>query len=834
MVFWSKKQPTPKPLSKPTAQTLASIDDRVITLFITSYGHRTHLMVQNKQTLLELERECRTRHKQNIAQTVGSAGRVLSKSPIAVASIARSGLATSKTFVEHDEILKEVKRRGLTPLEQLSSENLYVMVAGQLVAVAIGHKMGEKIAHGVVEPIVTRFGGIAVERMTQKFTEQVVEQVAENVLSSAAINAHRPVDPFSAAPSGSATPSAAGAAGPTSSTPAAGSSRTSISLTTAVSVANAAMLMGRKTIAGVSNTVFKKSAATENGGSSSSSSTNALHIVNSVQSQHFSGEWVGIGEELEIAVEDNFLDENDIRVLKNKLAAMPEMDDAGHTKVAQVVARYRMKFSFQFKAHEFSGENLVDNLSVNGIIDDQGKNVDFAEMVIAPDGQEVVVSYVGKISGGLMIAMRGMKPASKGDYKRFDDYTLLRMEQESRKKHKMSVAKAVGAAAKVFFKSPIAVFGIAKTGFKAHQTYMDHDEILNEIKLRGLKPLEAEPQESIYIMVAGQLLAVFIGHRFGENVANSFVEPLVTRFGGAAVEKMSEKLAEHITEEASEGIFSNMFAKAHLRPNSAKQATSAGQPATQRPNSANSANSTNSSSSHLDSRPASTRPASAQSASSEVPVTPDASVVGHPGTLKPSRSATSLAALKEMATSVTAYGVSKATEMAQKYLTKPSVTSPSLQIISPLYSGEWTGFAEELEIMPVHVTESDEDHAKQDFGVHALFLKLSAGVTQMERTANGQKKEVICIARYRMRFLVQFEGSRVTGKNMVDDLAIVGQVQDAQSHFYFTEMAKESTGGQEITVYYQGGVVNDELVGEWVASDKRQGLFRLSRGEKIK
>ncbi|KAI8846045.1 hypothetical protein BJ741DRAFT_586461 [Chytriomyces cf. hyalinus JEL632] len=384
MVFWSKKQPTPKPLSKPTAQTLASIDDK---------------------TLLELERECRTRHKQNIAQTVGSAGRVLSKSPIAVASIARSGLATSKTFVEHDEILKEVKRRGLTPLEQLSSENLYVMVAGQLVAVAVGHKMGEKIAHGVVEPIITRFGGIAVERMTQKFTEQVVEQVAENVLSSAAINAHRPVDPFSATPSSSATASAAGGAtaGSAASTPAAGSSRSSISLTTAVSVANAAMLMGRKTIVGVSNTVFKKSAAAETGSSSSSGSSNPLHIVNSVQSQHFSGQWVGIGEELEIAVEDNFLDENDIRVLKNKLAAMPEMDDAGHTKVAQVVARYRMKFSFQFRAHEFSGENMVDNLSVNGVIDDQGTNVDFAEMVIAPDGQEVVVSYVGKISGGLMI-----------------------------------------------------------------------------------------------------------------------------------------------------------------------------------------------------------------------------------------------------------------------------------------------------------------------------------------------------------------------------------------------------------------------------------------------
>ncbi|KAJ3238296.1 hypothetical protein HDU78_003595 [Chytriomyces hyalinus] len=423
--------------------------------------------------------------------------------------------------------------------------------------------------------------------------------------------------------------------------------------------------------------------------------------------------------------------------------------------------------------------------------------------------------------------MRGsMKPASKGDYKRFDDYTLLRMEQESRKKHKMSVAKAVGAAAKILFKSPIAVFGIAKTGFKAHQTYMDHDEILDEIKLRGLKPLEAEPQESIYVMVAGQLLAVFIGHKLGENVANSYVEPLITRFGGAAVEKMSEKLTEHIVEEASESIFSNLLSKAHLRPNSANQATTnAGQPATKRPNSANSSNS------HLSSRPASTRPTSAQSASSEVPA-PDAGV-GHPGTLKPSRSATSLAALKEMATSVTAFGVSKATEMAQKYLSKPSVTSASLQTISPTYSGEWTGFAEELEIVPVQGTESDDDHSKQDFGVHALFLKLSAGITQLERTANGQKKEVVCIARYRMRFLVQFEGSRVTGKNMVDDLAIVGQVQDAQSHFYFTEMAKESTG-QEITVYYQGGVVNDELVGEWVASDKRQGLFRLSRSEKIK
>ncbi|KAI8612603.1 hypothetical protein BC830DRAFT_1135905 [Chytriomyces sp. MP71] len=372
--------------AKTTAPTLAAIDDK---------------------SLLELEREARVKHKRNLAQGVGSAAKLVYKSPVALMSIARTGLAASQTYVEHDTILQEVKRRGLTPLEPLPHENIYVMVAGQLVAVAVGHKMGEKVAHGVIEPMITRFGGIAVEQMTARFTEFVAENVAENVMSSAAANATIPVNTTQG------TQGAQGGAAVTSASQASGinKGRTNTVVSAAFSAANKAVELGKKTASTVNSTVFRKP-------SSVNASSSSLQPSSSLQSSHFSGMWVGIAEELEITFSnDRVLDEDDIRALKGKLNAVPDTDGAGHTKIAEIIASYRMSFLFNFEGYEFAGKNLVDDLEVNGIIHEGGVFVDFVEVAVSSEGEEVTVQYIGRISGGMLIGEWVSSDGRSGLYK---------------------------------------------------------------------------------------------------------------------------------------------------------------------------------------------------------------------------------------------------------------------------------------------------------------------------------------------------------------------------------------------------------------------------------
>ncbi|KAJ3024520.1 UNVERIFIED_CONTAM: hypothetical protein HDU68_008035 [Siphonaria sp. JEL0065] len=425
MGLFKRKPPPQKPIAIPTAASLSRIDDA---------------------TLLSIEREARKNHKKAIAKAVGASSKLVYKSPMAVASIAKSGLATKETYIQHSDVLKEVQRRGLTPLEQAPDENLYVMIAGQLVAVVAGKAVGDTVAHSVLEPLVTHFGGIAVEHMTAKFTEAVAEEATENTFQAILGRANIKIPGFNLPKkqktttgttfaSSSSSPSTPAPTLPTRSRdvlasvqqqpafivspdqsqarplspkplsrPGSGTggstgnlSRTQTLVKTGVALATTAITTGISTATQIANTLKTTGKTT--------SATNLDHNDGS-KTAHFNGTWIGFGEELEIVVVDSLDPDEDkeLAALKPKIGT-PDHDDKGGLEGVAVVARYRMKFELVFDAmgHTFVGDNVVDELKVDGVVSDNGFFVDFGETAKGVNGEEVKVAYRGRIGGGLLI-----------------------------------------------------------------------------------------------------------------------------------------------------------------------------------------------------------------------------------------------------------------------------------------------------------------------------------------------------------------------------------------------------------------------------------------------
>ncbi|KAJ3128448.1 hypothetical protein HK100_009169 [Physocladia obscura] len=403
MPIWKRKQAASKPVANTTPAGLRQMDN---------------------DTLLQLEREARKSTKQAAARTAGAASKLLYKAPIAVVSIARAGLAAHSVYVTHSNILAEVTRRGLVPLAQTPDENLIVLVAGQLVAVAVGHKLGEKVAASVVEPLVTHFGGIAVEQMTQKFTEMVVENAAENLMSDAAgggssggtaINAkavfNAVLNKAKIKIPGFNAPAAATAPTLQPPQPSVSTFPTNFEYVALPATTSPPPSMSRtKTLTNQAISMATSAFATASSIASSALSSSAKAAGQTVAMEkysHYSGEWVGFGEELDIVVVDAETYNNDIEIKSviESLHEQPESDDKGNKKTVTVLARYRMNFNFNFNSSQIvTGHNKMDNLAVNGVIDEPGFHVDFGEVATGSiPTDEVQVVYRGRIGGGQLI-----------------------------------------------------------------------------------------------------------------------------------------------------------------------------------------------------------------------------------------------------------------------------------------------------------------------------------------------------------------------------------------------------------------------------------------------
>ncbi|KAJ1569646.1 hypothetical protein HK405_012019 [Cladochytrium tenue] len=145
-----------------------------------------------------------------------------------------------------------------------------------------------------------------------------------------------------------------------------------------------------------------------------------------------------------------------------------------------------------------------------------------------------------------------------------DDAALLEAERYSRKEHNKGVAGVLGGGVRVFY-SPLAVIGIAKAGAKGHKNFWSHEDVLAEVKRRGLTPLPKGLDENAGVLIAGQVVAAVAGNTLGEFLGNSVVHPGVelaanhipSEIGANATEFIGKKIAGNVAEEAVSATVNN-------------------------------------------------------------------------------------------------------------------------------------------------------------------------------------------------------------------------------------------------------------------------------------
>ncbi|KAJ3343292.1 hypothetical protein HDU83_005727 [Entophlyctis luteolus] len=460
---------------------------------------------------------------------------------------------------------------------------------------------------------------------------------------------------------------------------------------------------------------------------------------------------------------------------------------------------------------------------------------------------------------------------------RLNDSELLALEHEARKSHKKAVARAVGAASKLAYKAPIAVVSIARAGLAAHQTYIEHADILAEVARRNLTPLEQTRDENLVVLVAGQLVAVAVGHKLGEQVANSFVEPLVAHFGGIALEQMTEKFTEMIVENAAENALSDAVAgdsgggagsgRRPLQPrvvfnavlNKANvkipgfnvpkgSAISVGKFSVGGPAPASNNNARSNNNPAPPSLPDRALPVPSASPSAPPPITRGVSPLPPPPNAQQSPFASQTSSRPQSASSaaisLAATAITRATTMAnsasaalssakKQQLVIANEDANSLNVGAKFdhFSGDWLGFGEEIELAIVNVDDEDEETR----AIEALAAKSSrtAPLANLapDTDGRGHKKSVVVLARYRMHFQFSFDsgaGGLFTGRNMVDDLEVNGVVDPTSGfHVDFGEVCPGDSEEEDIRVAYRGRIGGGLLKGEWISSDGRQGLFKM-------
>ncbi|ORY41010.1 hypothetical protein BCR33DRAFT_852469 [Rhizoclosmatium globosum] len=460
---------------------------------------------------------------------------------------------------------------------------------------------------------------------------------------------------------------------------------------------------------------------------------------------------------------------------------------------------------------------------------------------------------------------------------RIDDATLLSLEQAARKNHKKAIAKAVGSSSKFIYKSPVAAVSIARSGLAAKGTYFEHAEVLKEVQRRGLVPLAQAPDENIYVMIAGQLVAVAVGHKVGAHVAETVIEPVFTYFGGIAVEKMTEKLTEAVVENATENTFADILARANVKvPGFNAPKKNRGASATSATSNADNADFSDSpqapvslpprqplsqtvgqSSSQSTSQVANqaTSPAVQSSNSqwqqpdwvdnSSYSAPPPSYVYDpqqQPIQSRPTSSSsskplsrtqtllkgavTAVSTVKGIATNVLTKKTTseRSLDASGLYISNPSSSSSSSSTTTTPtntahFSGLWTGIGEETEIVVVDEIDPDED-------IQLEKLKQKLHISQFEKDDRGGQQGVCVVARYPMKFDFKFNGFAFEGVNVVDSLDVNGVVTEDGHHVDFGETCVDADG-KEVQVFYRGRIGGGQLIGEWVSSDGRQGLFRV-------
>ncbi|KAI9364514.1 hypothetical protein DFJ73DRAFT_809742 [Zopfochytrium polystomum] len=340
------------------------------------------LVTLDDETLLKAEREIRKTHSKSVAGVVGGGFRTL-YSPLAVIGIAKAGIKGHKSFWTHEDVLAEVKRRGLTPLPKGVDEHMGVLVAGQVVATVAGKTLGDSLASTVVEPTVS----VAASALTSETVTHVVNYVAKKVTGdiveeAVATTVNNTIDSL---PAGSAEKPD----GPSDASKANNSPKS------------------RKPILG-----FIRKPRT---GPATATS-------------HLAGVWGGFGRELEWAAanggsaeqkqavasdqaetaDEDVIDPDARKDLMETLS--PESAPKGEFKEC---GKYLMRFDLLFDETRISGKNLLDpDAVISGTARADGQEITFTET-----NEGVEVTYRAKVAGGKMQGTWTSSDKRRGTFK---------------------------------------------------------------------------------------------------------------------------------------------------------------------------------------------------------------------------------------------------------------------------------------------------------------------------------------------------------------------------------------------------------------------------------
>ncbi|KAJ3332325.1 hypothetical protein HDU76_000605 [Blyttiomyces sp. JEL0837] len=358
-----------------------------------------------------------------------------------------------------------------------------------------------------------------------------------------------------------------------------------------------------------------------------------------------------------------------------------------------------------------------------------------------------------------------------------DNETLLKAEKESRKTHKKAIAGVYGSTARLIY-SPMAAYGIAKSGLKGHNSFWSHQDLLAEIHRRKLTPLPLSVDEHMGVLVAGQVVSFAAGSMIGEmlepvsDVAVSSVIGAGDSLGvGDHVAKfVSGKVAETIAEGTVDGVIvgaADHVASGAVGGDGVEEKDKGKVPHQRKP----------------------------VLGFIRKPHTGPAVVTSHLS----GRWDGFAQEEEEVKSGEEGDRVGDGGEEVDADL--GSAATAVLQVVSDVQKRlSWGG------------TKPDD----------ANGTKTSPAKHQQPVLLPGQKLVTI-VARYRLKMDLVFLGVKVQGKNWVDeDSSIEGIANEQGTLVTLTER------NSNITVHYQGKVSGGQIIGRWKASDGREGAFKLT------
>jgi hypothetical protein len=110
------------------------------------------------------------------------------------------------------------------------------------------------------------------------------------------------------------------------------------------------------------------------------------------------------------------------------------------------------------------------------------------------------------------------------------------------------MASVAGGAIKSFV-NPTSMYGIAKSGLRGHLSFWKHADLIAEVNRRGLTPLPKQIDESMGVLMAGQMVGLAAGETIGGFVSDAVVGPAMKGLASAAGMSLVESAAVNLVRD---------------------------------------------------------------------------------------------------------------------------------------------------------------------------------------------------------------------------------------------------------------------------------------------